>query len=435
MVALLDELDRESVKYVVRIPLAKLRLGFSDKTILDSLSWMLAGDKSKRNEIEAAYNVRADVGMIARLIKARGLKGFESLKVQLGVPVMPALCQRLPTTEKIVEKMGKVASEPKLDGTRLQVHWDGNEAQLFTRNLENITHMFPDVIKALPQEVKAKSFILDGEIIGYDPKTNKFLPFQETIKRKRKHQVGLFTERIPIKLFVFDLLFKDGQDMFQASFEKRRGRLEKIIDGQGKIIQLTPQIVTNSPREIRQHHEAQIKKGLEGVVLKKWQSPYDPGKRGYTWVKLKQEKGKHGGGLADSLDCVVMGYYAGKGKRAGFGIGMFLVGIRKGEAFLTVSKIGTGLTDDQWREMRKRCEQVRVDQKPKSYQVPKDLVPDVWCQPQIVVEIEADNITKSPLHTAEYALRFPRLIRFRDRKVPSQATTLKETEKLYQLQR
>jgi DNA ligase-1 len=196
--------------------------------------------------------------------------------------------------------------------------------------------------------------------------------------------------------------------------------------------------VTESPEELRKFHDEQIKKGLEGVVVKKWQAPYDPGRRGYTWVKFKQEKGKKGGGLADTLDCVVMGYYKGKGKRAGFGIGAFLVGVKERETsdrFLTISKIGTGLTDDQWRELKVKSEKLKVKEEPKEYVVDKNLFPDIWLDPGMVGEIEADNITKSPIHTASLALRFPRLVRFRDDKSPKQVTTLKEAKKLYNLQK
>lgn len=450
---LLDELDGESAKYVVRIPLGKLRLGFSDLTILDALSWLVGKDKSKRKEIEEAYNNRADIGHIAQIVKNKGLKGLRRIKVQIGVPIMPALCQRLPTAEKMVEKLGKMAVEPKYDGTRLQVHfskkkkWEQKEDQLafdfqpkgfvqtFTRNLENTTHMFPDLVEAVFKEVKAKEAILDCEAIGYDPKTGKFLPFQETIKRKRKYGIGRKAKEIPLKFFCFDILYKNGQDLLKKPFNKRREILEKTLSSKNKIILLTPQMVTEDPKELRKYHDEQIKKGLEGVIVKKWREPYDPGRRGYTWVKLKQERGKKGGGLADTLDCVVMGHYKGKGKRASFGLGAFLVGVKNKGKILTVSKIGTGLTDDQWREMYKRCRQVKVKEKPKEYQVNKNLRPDTWCLPKIVVEIEADNITKSPIHAAKYALRFPRLIKFRDDKSPSEATTLKETEKLYKLQK
>ncbi|MBU3956696.1 ATP-dependent DNA ligase [Patescibacteria group bacterium] len=445
LAGLLGDLDAESSKYIVRIPLGRLRLGFSDLTVLDAFSWMVAGDKSKRQEIEEAYNNRADVGQIAQIIKSKGLRGLRSLKVQLGVPIMPALCQRLPTAEEMVEKLGKMAVEPKYDGQRLQAHYGIKTrgvylshtgcVKIFTRNLENVTHMFPDIVEALGKEVKAKEVILDGEAIGFDPKTGKFLPFQETMKRKRKYEIRRKAKEIPLKFFCFDILYKDGRDLLKRPFNKRREILEKVLPSANKTVVLSPQIVTNNPQELRKYHDEQIKKGLEGVVVKKWQAPYDPGRRGYTWVKFKQEKGKKGGGLADTLDCVVMGYYKGKGKRAEFGIGAFLVGVRKEGQFLTISKIGTGLSDEQWREMYKRCEKVKTGEKPKQYQVAKDLTPDIWCQPKIVVEIEADNITKSPIHTAQYALRFPRLVRFRDDKSPEEATSLREAEKLYKLQK
>ena len=438
MAELLNDLDALSAKYVVRIPLGKLRLGFSDLTILDALSWMIAGDKSKREEIERAFNVRADIGQIAQIVKKEGIEGLKRIKISLRVPIMPVLCQRLPTVEEMVEKLGKMAVEPKYDGTRLQIHF-GQEGfvRIFTRNLENVTSMFPDIVKSLPRGVKTKEAILDGEAIGFDPKTGNFLPFQETIKRKRKYEIDEKAKEIPLKFFCFDILYKDGKDLLKIPFSQRREILERIVSSKNKTITLSPQIVTESPQELRKYHNEQIEKGLEGVVVKKWQAPYEPGRRGYTWVKFKQEKGKKGGGLADTLDCVVMGYYKGKGKRAGFGIGGFLVGIREKEGsdqFVTISKIGTGLTDEQWREMKKRGDQVKVSHQPKQFAVDKNLFPDVWCAPKIVVEIEADNITKSPIHTAKYALRFPRLVQFRDDRSPQNATTLKEIEEMYKLQ-
>ncbi|PJE68930.1 DNA ligase [Candidatus Shapirobacteria bacterium CG10_big_fil_rev_8_21_14_0_10_38_14] len=446
MVQLLDDLDVQGAKYAVRIPLGKLRLGFSDLTILDALSWMISGNKSKRAKIEEAYNVRADVGQIAQIIKKKGLKGLRDVDVSLGVPLVPALCQRLANAEEMIKKMNKVAVEPKYDGTRLVIHVGREKVKIFTRNLENVTLMFPDIVEALSKEVKAKQTILDGEAIGFDQKTGKFLAFQETMQRKRKYQIGVKSKEIPLRYFVFDVLYKNGRSLLKTPFAERRKILVQILPKTNKTIILSPQIVTESVTELRRYHDEQIKAGLEGVVVKKWQAPYDPGRRGYTWVKFKSEKSKKGAGLADTLDCVVMGFNQGKGKRAGFGIGAFLVGIRQGSNFLTVSKIGTGLTDEQWREMYKKCRDAsvhsegipqgeQIQKKPKQYVVDKNLAPDVWCQPKIVVEIQADNITKSPIHTAKYALRFPRLIRFRDDKSASQTTTLSETEKLYKLQK
>lgn len=466
MQRLLEDADALSAKFIVRIPLGKLRLGFSDLTIMDALSWMAVGDKTRREEIEEAYNVRADIGYIARVVRERGLAGLKGIKISLGTPIMPSLCQRLPTAEEMVEKMcpspgDKVAVEPKYDGTRLQIHFSRKKKdsglfnpekndgglfdlgpkyfiRIFTRNLENVTAMFPDIAGAAVREIKAEEAILDGEAIGYDPQTGKFLPFQETIKRKRKYEVGEKMKEIPVKYFCFDILYKDGEDLIAVHFYRRRLLLEKTISSQDKrVIVLSPQIVATSAGELRRYHDQQVKKGLEGVVVKKWEAAYEPGRRGFTWVKFKQEISKKGGGLADTLDCVVMGYYRGRGKRAAFGIGGFLVGIREERGkgrLLTISKIGTGLSDEQWRKLRKISNKLRETEKPREYAVNKNLEPDVWCRPSLVVEIQADNITKSPVHTARYALRFPRLVRFRDDKRPDQATTLEEVENLYKMQ-
>jgi len=441
MATLLQDIDSLSVRYVVRIPLGKLRMGFSEMTILDSLSWMVKGDKTLRTKFEGAFNVLANIGEIAKMVKRDG--GVRQVEPKIGTPVVPALCQRLGSAEEILEKLGKMAVEPKYDGTRLQVHFriknheprtEGGEVKIFTRNLENVTHMFPDIVEALEKEINVHEAIFDGEGVGIDPKTGRYLPFQETIKRKRKHGIGEKAKEIPFKYFVFDILFYNGESLIKEPFEKRRKILEKIIKKGGSTIVPSPQIVIESAEELRGYHNEQIGKGLEGVVAKKWQAPYEPGRRGFKWVKLKQEETKKGGGLADTIDCVIMGTYRGRGKRASFGVGAFLVGIKKGENFVTVSKIGTGLTDEQFRELKVQSSKFKVKKQPKEFMVDKNLTPDVWVEPKIVVEIQADNITESPIHTAGLALRFPRLIRFRDDKSAEQITTQKELEDLYRLQ-
>jgi len=439
MAKLLGELEPIAAKFVVRMPLGRLRLGFSELTVIDALSWGLMGDKSKREEIEQAYEVRADIGYVAKVIKAKGIQGLKGVKVALGTPVVPALCQRLPDPEEMIKKMGKVAVEPKYDGTRLQLHLSKLDGivKAFTRSLENVSAMYPDVIQAALAEIKAKQVILDGELVGYDPKTGNYLPFQETMKRKRKHEIEAMSKTIPLRYFVFDVLMCEGEELLKTTLAKRREILEKIIPANNKIV-LSPQIVTDDPARLRQFHDQQIEDGLEGVVCKKWESFYDPGRRGYSWVKFKSEMTKKGGGLADTLDCVVMGIYKGRGKRVSFGAGAFLVGIRKkekSEEIVTISKIGTGLTDEQWRELKNRSNKLTAKSKQSNYEVNKNLEADIWLKPELVVEIQADNVTVSTLHTAGLALRFPRLVRFRDDKTVRQVTTLREAQKLYKMQK
>jgi len=435
MAQIIEVLDEQSVRFVIRMPLGKMRLGFSEMTILDSLSWLVKQDKSLRPKIEDAYNLVADVGEIAKIIKTdKKIDSLSKIKPKLGIPMIPALCQRIGTAEEIIEKLGECAVEPKYDGTRLQIHLGKEETRIFTRNLENVTLMFPDIVKALKSEIKKGEMIFDGEGVGFDPKKSRFLPFQETIRRKRKYDIASTAKEIPLKYFVFDLLYLNGKDLTKISFRQRRKLLEEVICKKGETIVLSPQIITKDSNVLRKYHEQQIGKGLEGVVVKKIESNYEPGRRGFTWVKLKQEATKKGGGLADTIDCLVMGVSRGRGKRAGFGVGSFLVGIKKQDIFVTISNIGTGLSDEQFKHLNQKSRQLEVVQKPKEYLVDKNQEPDIWFKPEMVVEIQADNVTKSPIHTAGLALRFPRLVRFREEKSANQVTDLKEVSKLFEMQ-
>jgi DNA ligase-1 len=435
MAKLLGELDTLSTRFVARIPVGKLRLGFSDMTILDALSFMVKGDKSARGQIEKAFNVRVDTGWVAKLIKEKGLSGLDKIEPLPGIPIRPSLCERLPSAEKILEKVGTtVYVEPKYDGFRSQVHIfeeDGEKKVLiFSRNLESTTAMFPDLVEAA-KRIKVKNAIFDAEAIGYDDKSDRFLPFQETIQRKRKHGVAEAAVNFPLRLFVFDVLYKDGKSYLDEPFSERRKVLEKVELGGGKI-EITRQISASEPGPIRDLIKEYLSEGLEGAVIKKIDAPYKAGARGYHWVKYKKTTEK---GVADTIDCLVMGVNRGKGKRAGFGAGAFLVGVKDGTEFKTVSKIGTGLTDEQWREIDRRTTKLAVKEKPSEYGVAKNLTPDIWTKPSLVVEILADEITKSPIHTANLALRFPRLIKFRDEKEPKDATTIIELRKLFEMQK
>jgi DNA ligase-1 len=436
MSKLLGKVDPLSARYVARIPVGNLRLGFSDMTILDALSVMIKGDKSARKEIEAAFNVNVDIGMIAQKVKAKGLSALKNIDPVPGTPLRPSLCERLPSAEKILEKVGSpLAVEPKYDGFRSQVHIFKENGQkkiaIFSRNLESTTAMFPDLVEAV-KKINVESAILDGEAIGYDLKTDKFLPFQETIQRKRKHGVEEAAKNLPLRLFVFDILSKDGKSLLDLPFIERRKILLDTIPNKPGNIEVTRQEIVSDPDKIRDLIKQFLGEGLEGAVIKKLEAPYKTGARGYHWVKYKKTTEA---GVADTIDCLVMGVNKGKGKRAGFGVGAFLVGIRDGNKFKTVSKIGTGLTDEQWKELEARSKKLEVGERPKEYEVDKNLEPDVWMRPSLVVEILADEITKSPIHTAGLALRFPRLIKFRDDKNPDQATTLGELRKLFEMQK
>ena len=475
---LLKTVDSVSAKYIVRIVLGTLRLGFSDMTIVDALSWMETGSKSLRADLEHAYNVCADIGLIAHTLKKSGIEAIQHMDIHVGIPLRPAAAERLPSAQAIIEKIGPCVAEPKLDGFRLQVHIDktGKEPliRFFSRNLLDMSAMFPEFVKAC-MNLPVKSLIIDGEAIVYDPNTGTFVSFQETVKRRRKHGIEELVSELPLQLNMFDLMYLNGKSLLHTEQKERRALLqtlfeeyviqchasqevvEKIVPAQMNVfdvmsdkkvleevvdtyatqtIQMIQEIPITTAQELEAYFIQEIAAGLEGLVIKKPDSFYQAGKRSFNWIKLKYQASEK---LQDTLDVVILGYYPGKGKRAQFGIGAFLVGIynHEDDAYETVAKVGTGLTDSQWVELKKQCDDRAVSKKPKNVVCADDLAPMVWINPELVCEVLADEITISPLHTAGktkavlgLALRFPRFVQYRPDKSVTQTTSIEELKTL-----
>lgn len=424
----LKDLDPLSVRFFARIPVGRLRLGFSEKTVIDALAAM---GKATATDIEIAYNIRPDIGYVARLVKENNLR---AAKPEIGVPVVPMLCARLNSTTEMIKKMGEVSVEPKFDGLRIFIHYrKPNFVKIFTRNMNSIDiSTFPE-LNDVGKYIQANEVILDTEAIGIDEKREMFLDFQKTMQRRRKHDIAKNAGDVPLQFQVFDILLADGKSLIQEPYIKRREELQKVVINGGPL-RVDENTITQDPEVIKTIHQKYLKKGLEGVVVKRANGLYVSGRTGWNWVKMKEEEGKQGK-LSDTVDCVVMGYTTGKGKRVGFGVGQFLAGIREGDTYKTVTKVGTGLTDEQFKELNTRLKKIGVNDKPKEYEVHKDLYPDFWVVPSVVVELAADEITKSPKHTAGLALRFPRLVKFRDDRKADQATTKSELISLFKIQK
>jgi DNA ligase-1 len=416
-------------KYISRMVVGRLRLGFSAKTVFDALSQMESGNKTLRKELDSVFQIYPDPGLITTVIKEKGMRGLKDIKVKVGVPVVPALCQRLNEYEEIVEKMVDVAVERKYDGTRLQIHFNRlkNEVKTYTRNLEENSWMFPELLE-MGKWVKADKVIFDCEAAGYERKTGKVLPFQVTMTRKRKHNIADAAESVPMRFFIFDILSLDDESLIDRPYFERREILAKTIK-ENETMVVDEFVRTNRASEVKRLHEKYLGEGFEGAVLKMWDGKYLPGRQGWNWVKIKEVEGTSGK-LSDTLDLVVLGYYYGRGKRAGFGIGAFLVGLKKDNGWVSLAKIGTGLTDEEFRGLKKNLKEYEIKDKPKNYMVEGTLLADVWTEPKIVVEVAADEITKSSVHAAGIALRFPRLVRFREDKGADQATSWKEVEQI-----
>ena len=438
LTSLLADLDATSAKHLVRMTLGKMRLGIGDPTVLDALSLAKKGDRSLRPVLEGAYNRTSDLGLIARTLWESGEAGLDTLKVRAGHPLRPQLAERLPNPEAVIKKLGTVGVQPKYDGLRVQIHKDAGHVTIFSRNLESMTEAFPELVAAA-SGLKVKSVILDGEAIAYNPESEEFVPFQETTARRRKEGIEEFAAHVPLRAFIFDVMFRDGADLTQLPYERRFEIAQELLRKSDTLV-TAPLMKTDSADVLTRELLDNISRGLEGVVAKRLDSPYQAGARNFNWVKLKRNTS---GQLNDTIDVVLLGYYKGKGKRAEFGAGALLAGVYDSDAdeFVTISKLGTGLSDQGWRDIHHRLSSLELAERPP--RVRSNFVPDVWLTPAIVVEVLADEITPSPRHTAGmsgdapgFALRFPRIVSLRTAdKKPEDATSVREIREMFEQQK
>jgi DNA ligase-1 len=435
---LLRGVSSKEAKYIARFVIGRLRLGVGDPTVLESLA-LAQGDRALRPELERAYNLCSDLGLVAKTLFEKGMDGIKKFKIHVGYPIRMALCERLPSSEDIITKIGEAAIEAKYDGFRCQVHKDKDTVEIFSRNLERTTHMFPEITGAARNYFIAKTAIFEGEALAYNEATGELFPFQVTIQRKRKHGIEELAKEYPLKFFAFELLYTDGEDYTEKSYIERRKRLETIIK-KNPVIEPAEMFVTDNPKKIYEYFEEAIERGLEGVVAKRLDAPYSAGARNFNWIKLKRS---YRGELADTIDVCIVGYFRGKGARARFGVGALLGAVYDGktDAFKTVSKIGSGFTEDEFVELKKILDKIALTHK--HPRVDSVMEPDVWIEPKYVVTVTADEITRSPSHTAGrdkegigYALRFPRAVGFlRTDKRPEDANSVKEVIEMFEQQK
>jgi DNA ligase-1 len=439
MVALLKELAPLEAKHATRIVVGRLRVGVGDPSLMEALSVAKTGDKSLRPVIERAYNLSSDLGLVARTLYSAGPEGLEAIHVRVGNPVRMALAERANSVEEILDRLGRCAVEPKFDGFRMQIHKDGEEVMIFSRGLENLSGMFPEVVAAVNRQIEAKQAILEGEALSYDLESGVFMPFQITSQRRRIHNIEEMSTRYPLRLMAFDLLLLDGRDLTRAPYEERREALVgaiKVQDGLGGI-RPSDVLLSENPEEIELFYEDSLVEGLEGIVAKRLTGTYDAGKRGFNWIKLKRSYSTQ---LRDTVDCVIVGYYYGKGRRAKWGIGSLLVSVydKDSDTLPTITRVASGLSEEAWQELYKKLSADRIEHP--DPRVRYVLMPDVWVVPRYVLELQADEVSRSQMHAAGkvdggagYALRFPRIVKERE-KTPEDATSVQEVLDLYSMQ-
>jgi DNA ligase-1 len=440
LVGLLGQATPLETRYLLRTVTGSLRLGIGTPTILDALAEVHAGGRKQRPVLERAYNICCDLGLVAATLVGGGLEAVEAMHVRAGNPVRPMLAQRMSSPDEILAKLGgSCSAEWKYDGIRVQAHRTADGSlELFTRRLERVSGQFPDAVKALEAGLLPREAILEGEVVAVDPASGELRPFQDVMFRRRKYGIDEATKDVPVSLFCFELLYADGEDLTGLPYLERRARLAAAISPSERL-RLTTAEQTSDADALETHFQQAVADGCEGLICKSL-SPtagYQAGARGWLWIKLKRDYRSE---LSDTLDLVVVGALAGRGRRAGiYGALLLAAYDADNDRFQTVCKCGTGFSDAELAALPERLAPLARDEKPARVDARRHA--DVWFEPAVVVEVLAAELTLSPTHTAAWgllkedsglALRFPRFTgRWRDDKSPTDATTVTEVVDLF----
>jgi DNA ligase-1 len=431
-------------RYLLRLVTGNLRLGIGTPTILDALAQVYTGSRKDRPVLERAYNICCDLGLVAATLASGGLAAVERVEVRPGNPVRVMLAQRLSEADEILARLGgQCTAEYKYDGMRVQAHRtpDG-QIELFTRRQERVSTQFPDVVELLQAGLGPREAILEGEVVAYDAAAAELRPFQEVMFRRRKHGIAEAARDVPVALFCFELLYADGQDLTRLPYVERRARLAEAVTLSDRLRLTTALDVATAPA-LDATFEQAVADGSEGLVCKSisQEAVYQAGARGWLWIKLKRDYRTQ---LADTVDLVVIGAYAGRGRRRGtYGAVLLAAYDPEAEAYQTVGKCGTGFSDAELAELPAKLAPLIRTQRPA--RVDSRVSADVWFEPSLVLEVLSAELTLSPNHTAGWgqlkenaglSMRFPRFTgRWRDDKEPQDATTAQQLVELYRTAR
>lgn len=439
--SLLNDATPQEAKFILKIAMGTLRLGIADNTVMDALAISYTGSKENRQRLEAAYNVSSDLGMVAETIARNGLDGLNEFHVKVFSPIRPMLAERVKSEAEAIEKLGaEFAAEYKLDGERVQIHYKDNTMILYSRRLENITSYYPDILENVPKALKTTDVILEAEAVAINQDSGEFLPFQELMHRRRKYNIDRIVEKYPITVNLFDVLYLNGKELLNETYKNRRKKLEEITN-ENEYTKIVTQTTVHTESDIEDFLENGINAGCEGLMLKVLDAPYRAGARGNNWLKLKREYRNE---LGDSLDLVVIGAFFGKGRRTGkYGTLLLASYNQNRDVFESICKVGTGFTDENLDQLYQIL-QDKVTLK-KNPRIESGMEPDVWFEPELVIEIVASEITLSPVHTTAknsirsgsgLALRFPKFTgKIRMEKAPEDASTDQEVITLYRNQK
>ncbi|KAI9802617.1 MAG: hypothetical protein M1833_001691 [Piccolia ochrophora] len=480
-----DKGGPSEAKFIIRFLEGKLRLGLAEKTVLVALAQAMVTHEAEQKgklpsteqmakgeaTLKTVYSELPSYDVIIPSMLEHGLSNLpDNCKLQPGVPLKPMLAKPTKSITEVLDRFENKSftCEYKYDGERAQIHYvspdsphqysghlaksgkdDQGSQAIFSRNSEDLSKKYPDVLAKLNTWVKSgtQSFVVDCETVAWDLEQRKVLPFQQLMTRKRK-DVKAEDVKVKVCVFAFDLLFLNGESIVKRSFRERRELMKDAFEEVEGEFTYAKFMNTSDLEEIQTFLDESMKASCEGLMVKMLdgeESGYEPSKRSRNWLKVKKD---YLTGIGDSLDLVVLGAYYGKGKRTSV-YGAFLLACynSSSQSYETVCNIGTGFSEAILEELHASLSAHTID-KPKPFYahsaVPKDQ-PDVWFEPRSVWEVKTADLTLSPRYKAAadavmdasgkgISLRFPRFIKQRDDKKPHMATTARAVAEMYRKQ-
>jgi DNA ligase-1 len=399
-----------AARFLAKTLLGDMRHGASEGVLLEAVARAVG---APGETVRRAAMLRGDPGEVVRLAFEGGAEALGALSLRPLVPVKPMLAQTAESLEAAWQSgPGSRALEYKLDGARIQIHAAGGEVRLFSRRLHDVTGSLPEVASEVRRALGARSVILEGEVIAVGP-SGRPRPFQDLLQRYRRlRDVEEALTGVPVRLFLFDLIFEDGEPLLSAPYAERWRRLERV----GPSLRLVPRRLPRRLAEAQAFYREALEAGHEGVMLKRLDSPYVPGMRGGHWMKLKR---------VTTLDLVVAAADYGYGRRHGWLSNYHLAARDEATGeFRPVGKTFKGLTDEEFRHMTARLLELQRGREGGT----------VFVEPRIVVEVAYSDLQKSRLYPDGMALRFARIIRIRDDKQPAEADTIQALRRQFALQ-
>jgi len=391
-----------------RIIYGEMRMGLSEGLVLEAIAEAAGAAPAA---VRRAALMTGDLTVVASLALGQGAEALAAAQPRVFVPLLPMLAEiAADVGEALAAHGGTSAVEYKYDGARIQLHRDGDRVAIWSRRLSDVTPSLPDIVAIARRDLSGAPFILDGEVVALDA-AGRPLPFQQLMRRfRRVRGVEAAAGALPLTLHLFDCLMAEGRSYLDEPYARRWEALERVTGGRW----LAERTVVSSAADGEAFKARAIAAGHEGVMAKDLKSPYEPGGRGKRWFKLK---------AALTVDCVIVAADRGSGRRVGW-LSNYHLAVVDGLGWAEVGKTFKGLTDREFTEMTERLRALATDDNGYTVRV----------SPEVVVEVEYNEIQKSPTYPSGFALRFARIARIRDDKAPGQATTLEELRGLYERQ-